>query len=96
MDLKKHSAFTGAKAKISRKEGGKFLVYDDYVMGKNIELVADKKIVQMWHAKDWESDEWSEVTFALVKAKTRGSLSRPRALPAAKEITHGWKSSTGS
>jgi len=52
MDSKKHAAFTGGKATISRKVGGKFSVFDEYAEGENLELVPDKKIVQSWRASD--------------------------------------------
>ena len=50
MDSEKHAAFTGGKAAISRVVGGSILAYDDYITGKNIELVPDRKIVQDWRA----------------------------------------------
>ena len=50
MDSKKHSKFTGGKANISNKVGGKFTAYDEYCFGTNLELVPNKKIVQMIHA----------------------------------------------
>lgn len=53
MDSKKHSRLTGGRAKISRTVGGKFRVYDGYIEGTNIELVRNKKIVQMWRGSDW-------------------------------------------
>lgn len=43
LDSKKHSAFTGAKAKISEKQGGNFTALDGYIEGKNIELIPNKK-----------------------------------------------------
>ena len=46
MDAKKHAAFTGGAARISRKVGGAFSVFDNYATGKNVELVKDKRIVQ--------------------------------------------------
>ena len=52
MDSRKHAAFTGGKAKISRAVGGKFSAYDNYIAGKNVDLVPDKKIVQDWRAVD--------------------------------------------
>jgi activator of HSP90 ATPase len=64
MDSKKHTAFTGGKAKISREVGGAIMAYDDYISGKNIELVPDKKIVQDWRAVDWPEGYFSRVTFA--------------------------------
>jgi len=66
MDSKKHAAFTGGKAKISRQVGGEIMAYDDYIAGKNIELVPDKKIVQDWRAVDWPEGYYSRITFEFV------------------------------
>jgi activator of HSP90 ATPase len=53
MDEKTHSAFTGGKAKISRKVGGQFTIYEGDIEGKNLELIPDQKIVQSWRYSDW-------------------------------------------
>ncbi len=71
MDAKKHARFTGGPAKIGRKVGGTFSVYDDYVTEKNLELVLDKKIVQTWRASDWEEGHFSTVVFDLQSTKNR-------------------------
>ena len=63
MDSKKHAAFSGGKASISRAVGGKFSAYDNYIAGKKIELVPDKKIVQEWRAVDWPEGYFSRITF---------------------------------
>jgi activator of HSP90 ATPase len=63
MDSKKHSAFSSGKASISRVVGGKIAAYDNYIAGKNVELVPDKKIVQDWRAVDWPEGYFSRVTF---------------------------------
>jgi activator of HSP90 ATPase len=63
MDSKKHSEFSNDKAAISRKVGGKFTAYGDYITGKNLEIVQGKKIVQEWHASDWPAKHISKVTF---------------------------------
>jgi Activator of HSP90 ATPase len=65
MDSKKHAAFTGGKASISRKVGGKYSAYDNYITGKNLELVPDKKIIQSWRAVDWAEGVFSTITFTL-------------------------------
>jgi len=65
MDSKKHAAFTGGKASISRKVGGKYSAYDNYITGKNLELVPDKKIIQSWRAVDWAEGVLSTITFTL-------------------------------
>lgn len=62
MDEKKHSDFTGAKAKIENKVNGTFSVWDGYATGKSLELVAGKKIVQEWYASDWPEGDVSKLT----------------------------------
>ncbi len=74
MDSKKHASFTGGAAKISRKVGGSFSVYDGYAFGKNLELIEDRKIVQSWRASDWEEGVVSEVSFILQQTKTGCTL----------------------
>ncbi len=71
MDSKKHSAFSGAKTRISQKVKGKFETYDGYCHGYNIELKEGKKIVQAWHfAEDgWPADHFSIATFIFEKVK---------------------------
>ena len=67
MDSKKHSAFTGSKAVISRSKNGKIMAYDGYIEGKNLEIVKDKKIVQEWRGTDWEEGIYSKAEFKLEK-----------------------------
>jgi activator of HSP90 ATPase len=65
MDAKLHARFTGGKATISRKVGGKFSVFDGYAEGINLELIPDVKIVQSWRAGDWPEGVYSKATFSL-------------------------------
>jgi len=69
MDSRQHAKFTGANAKISRKVGGKFIAYDGYIEGINLNLVPDRKIVQSWRGSDWPEGHYSRATFSLRKAK---------------------------
>ena len=64
MDAKKHSAATGAPAKISDKAGSSFSAHGGYITGKNLHLVKNKLIVQTWRAQDWNKDEL-ESTFII-------------------------------
>ncbi len=94
MSSKKHGELTGAPAKISQKEGGKFSVYDSYATGKNIKLVPGKKIVQEWRASDWEEGENSLITFDLTKTKTGTRITfthKNVPLSQLKSISNGWK-----
>jgi activator of HSP90 ATPase len=53
IDAKKHSDFTGGKATSDPKVGGKFTAWDGYIIGKNLELIQGKKIVQEWTTTEW-------------------------------------------
>jgi uncharacterized protein YndB with AHSA1/START domain len=64
MDSRKHSKFTGDKAIISCKVGGKFTVWE-YIQGVNLELVPNEKIVQSWHGSDWPEGHFSRAIFSL-------------------------------
>ena len=94
MDSKKHSLFTGNKAEISRKVGGKISAYGDYIEGKNIEIVPDKKIVQEWRGSEWPDGHFSVAKFEIKKAKTGTKLIFTQTGVPAKHSPHtnkGWK-----
>jgi activator of HSP90 ATPase len=65
MDSEKHAAFTGAAADISREIGGAFSAWDGYLVGSNLALEPDRKILQDWRATDWPEGATSTVTFLL-------------------------------
>jgi activator of HSP90 ATPase len=67
MDSRKHAALTGSAAKISREVGGEVSAYDGYVEGKNVEIVRNKRIVQLWRGSDWPPGHYSRATFTLRK-----------------------------
>jgi len=96
MEEKRHAAFTGAPATISRKAGGAFSCYGGYVSGINLELVPAKRIVQAWRGRDWPAGFYTIVTFALSRsAGGRTKLSFTHAgVPANdfKAKSAGWKS----
>jgi activator of HSP90 ATPase len=65
MDSEKHRRFTGGAARISRKVGGKFTVFDGWATGSNQELIPDKLIVQSWRAAEWPEGHFSQLTLDL-------------------------------
>jgi activator of HSP90 ATPase len=94
MDAKKHAEFTGGKATISRKVGGKFTVFDGYATGVNKEMEQDKKIVQAWRADDWPEGVYSEVTFAFAKVADGTKLTFTQTgVPEDQyeDVSQGWK-----
>lgn len=93
MDSKKHAAFSGSKARISRAVGGSIMAYDDYISGKNVELVPDRKIVQDWRAVDWPEGYYSRITFDLTPVPEGTRLDFTHVdLPEGteEEFTQGW------
>ena len=95
MDSKKHRAFTGAPANISRDAGGRFTCYGGQITGFNVEIKPGKSIVQAWRGKDWPQGTWSLVTYRLAAArggKTKLSFEQVGVPPRrVKGITEGWK-----
>jgi len=96
LDSRKHSAFTGSPAKISRKSGGAFSCYGGQIGGITLDTTNNKLIVQAWRGKSWPKDTWSVVSFKLAGApggKCKLSLTHT-GVPAKniKGITAGWKS----
>jgi len=94
MDSRKHARFTGAKARISHKVGGRFTAYDGYIEGVNLNLVPDKKIVQSWRGSDWPKDHYSKATFSLKKIKNGTHLTFTQSgVPNQyyNDISQGWR-----
>jgi hypothetical protein len=49
LDSKKHSIATRASASISPKEGGRYSAHNDYIKGKNLQLVKNNmQLIQMF------------------------------------------------
>jgi len=65
LDEKQFSRFTGAPAKINRTEGGALSLFGGAIVARNVELVADKRIVQAWRDPEWASGVHSIVRFEL-------------------------------
>jgi activator of HSP90 ATPase len=69
MDSKKHAAFTGDAARMSRRKGARFTAGSGYIDGRNVELVPDERIVQTWRGSDWPEGHYSELTITLKRVK---------------------------
>jgi activator of HSP90 ATPase len=92
---KRHAAFTGFPATLSRKAGGAFTCYDGYISGFNLQVVPAKRIVQAWRSQGWPDGHFSVVTFAISKSAggaTKLSFTQI-GVPAGdvKAKTKGWK-----
>jgi activator of HSP90 ATPase len=59
LDSKKHSKSTGLPARIGRKVGGRFRAFRGPLGGKNLLVLPDRQIVQLWRAIHWRKEDWS-------------------------------------
>lgn len=60
----------GAPTDINAEEGGTFSCFGGMILGRNIEIVPNKRIVQAWRPARWEEGVYSLVKFEL---KEQGS-----------------------
>ena len=73
LDSKQFSTFSGFPAEISREAGGSFSMFKGLIVGRNIELVPNQRIVQAWRPANWEPGLYSLARFEL-KAQGDGTL----------------------
>lgn len=77
LDTKQFSAFSAEStefsaksAEIDRSVGGAFSLFDGHIIGRNVELVPNQRIVQVWRVVDWPAGVYSIVKFEI---KSQGS-----------------------
>ena len=70
LDSKQFSAFSARSAEINREVGGAFSLFGGHIVGRNVELVPNQRIVQAWRVVDWAEGVYSIVKFEL---KAQGS-----------------------
>lgn len=68
-DAQQFSAWSGgAPAAIARDAGGAFTCFGGMISGRQVELVADQRIVQAWRAGNWPAGVYSIIRFELAPA----------------------------
>lgn len=95
MDAKKHAALIGAPVTLDPVVGGTFAAWDGAITGVNIELVAGKRIVQLWRAEDWRAGHYSTATFELAAADGGTQLTFTQTgvpVESFDDVSSGWKS----
>lgn len=94
-DSRRHARLIGSTAKIVRRPGGTFSMWEGSIHGTTLELVPGKKIVQAWRCQmaGWPKDHFSRLTYTFEKtgSGTRVNLYQS-ALPTAAfaSIKQGW------
>ena len=51
----------------AREAGGAFTLFGGYIVGRHIELVPNRRIVQAWHEESWPEGVYSIVRFELTE-----------------------------
>jgi len=63
LSSKEFSAFSGRTAEINSTVGGRFSLFNKHIIGQNIELVPNQRIVQAWRVVDWPEGIYSIARF---------------------------------
>jgi len=94
LDSSKFSEITGgAPATIESEVGGAFSLFGGMVVGRNIELIPDKRIVQAWRATDWDEGVYSIIKFELTNKGEETHLSFDQSgfpAEAKEQLEGGW------
>lgn len=63
LDSKQFAAFSGLPAEIDPKAGGAFSLFGGVIVGRNVELTPNVRIVQAWRPTHWDPSVYSIVRF---------------------------------
>jgi activator of HSP90 ATPase len=63
LDPKQFAAITGLPATIDTAPGGAFSLFGGLIVGRNVELVENQRIVQAWRPTHWDPGIYSIVHF---------------------------------
>ena len=72
LDSKQFTALSGVPGEIHAEAGGAFSLFDGHIVGRNVELVPNKRIVQAWRVATWPEGAYSIAKFEL-EAKGSGT-----------------------
>jgi activator of HSP90 ATPase len=57
LDPKRHSAITGAPARVSRTAGATFTAFGGHLRGRNLLIAPKRLIVQAWRSSGWKKKD---------------------------------------
>lgn len=72
LEPKQFASFSGLSAEIDARPGGAFSLFGGMIVGRNVELVPARRIVQAWRPAHWDAGVYSIVRFEL---KPRAAVS---------------------
>jgi activator of HSP90 ATPase len=65
LSSEKFAIFSGRSADINRDVGGAFSLFGGHIIGRNVELVPNQRIVQAWRVVTWPEGAYSIARFEL-------------------------------
>jgi activator of HSP90 ATPase len=65
LDANQVTAFSGRPAEINREVGGAFSLFGGHIIGRNVELLPNHRIVQAWRVVTWPEGVHSIAKFEL-------------------------------
>ena len=65
LDADQFTAFSGRPAEINREVGGAFSLFGGHIIGRNVELLPNHRIVQAWRVVTWPEGVYSIAKFEL-------------------------------
>jgi activator of HSP90 ATPase len=74
LDAKQFTAFSGRTAEINREVGGAFSLFNGHIIGRNLEVVPNQRIVQAWRVVTWPEGAYSIARFELKPEEIRTRL----------------------
>jgi activator of HSP90 ATPase len=93
-DAKQFAAMTGREAVIDATEGGAFSLFGGLIIGRNVELLPGKRLVQAWRPTHWDAGVYSIVHFELTGDAAKTSLLLDHTgfpVPEADSLDAGWQ-----
>ena len=65
LDAKQFTEFSGRPAEINLEGGGAFSLFKGHIIGRNLELIPNQRIVQAWRVVTWPEGAYSIARFEL-------------------------------
>ena len=74
LDAKQFTEFSDRPAEINREVGGAFSLFKGHIVGRNVELVPNQRIVQAWRVVTWPEGAYSIARFELSRKDRERAL----------------------
>ena len=95
LDSKQFAAFSHEPADIHGEPGGTFSMFGARILGRNVELVPNQRIVQAWRSAGWDPGTYSIVRFDFREQGTQVRIALDHTgfpIGAYDSLYSGWKS----